>query len=263
MTESYKRILHRLGYFNYQHGFIVRHLNQETGWNSHLEKCRNFILRSLEIHRPSKITVLGSGWLLELPLAEMLERVNKVYLVDIIHPPEVTEQAGKLPGVELIAEDVSGGLIDEVWQKTSRLPFYKKLHSLEEIKVPEYMPQFDPGMVISLNILSQLETLPVRYLLKKSKIGEEELICFRKKIQENHLSFLNKHKSVLISDVAEIFTDRSGNITERQSVIAKLPEGIYKEEWTWDFDLKGSDYYDKRSVFKVAAIILKQWSMQI
>ena len=256
MTESYKRILNRLGYYNYQHGFIVRHVNQENGWNSHLENSRNFILRSLEIHKPSKITVLGSGWLLELPLTEILEKVGKVCLVDIIHPPEVTEQAGKLPGVELITEDVSGGLIDEVWKKTSRLPFLRKLKSLKDIVVPEYKPQFDPGMVISLNILSQLETLPVRYLLKKAKISEEELMNFRRKIQENHLSFLKKHNSVLISDVAEVFTDKVGNITERQSVIAKLPEGISKEEWTWDFDLKGSDYYDKRSVFKVVAIIL-------
>jgi hypothetical protein len=256
MTESDKRILNRLGYYNYQHGFIVRHLNQENGWNSHLENCRNFILQSLEIHKPSKITVLGSGWLLELPLAELLERVSKVCLVDIIHPPEVIEQAGRLPGVELITDDVSGGLIEEVWHKTSRFPLFSRLKSLEDIIVPEYRPQFDPGMVISLNILSQLETLPVRYLLKKSRVSEAELTGLRKKIQENHLSFLKKHNSVLISDVAEVFTDRSGNITERQSVITELPEGIHKEEWTWDFDLKGSDYYDKRSVFKVTAIIL-------
>lgn len=256
MTESYKRILHKLGYYNYQQGFIVRHLNQENGWNSHLENCRNFILKSLEIHKPSAITVLGSGWLLELPLAEMLERVPEVCLVDIIHPPEVIEQAGKLPGVKLLTEDISGGLIDEIWQKTSRLPFYRKLDSLKDIIIPEYIPQYDPGMVISLNILSQLETLPVRYLLKKSKADEQEMITFRKQIQESHLSFLKKHSSVLITDVAEIFTDRSGNITERQSVITKLPEGICREEWTWDFDLKGSDYYEKRSVFKVEAIVI-------
>lgn len=256
MTESYKRILNRLGYYNYQHGFIVRHLNQEDGWNSHLENCRNFILRSLEIHKPERITVLGSGWLLELPLAELLEKVSKVRLVDIIHPPEVIEQAGRLPGVELITDDVSGGLIDEVWHKTSRFPLFNRLKSLEDIIVPEYRPQFDPGMVISLNILSQIETLLVRYLLKKAKISEVELMSFRRKIQENHLSFLKKYNSVLISDVTEIFTDKSGSITERQSVIAKLPEGICKEEWNWDFDLKGSDYFEKRSVFKVAAIIL-------
>ena len=61
---------------------------------------------------------------------------------------------------------------------------------------------------------------------------------------------------MLITDVTEIFTDRSGNVSEKQSVITDLPEGLLKEEWTWDFDLVLSDYYGKRSVLKVAAIII-------
>lgn len=255
-NESYRRILNKLGYYNYQHGFIVRHLNQETGWNSHLEKCRSFIIRALEVHKPEKITVLGSGWLLELPLAEILEKVNKVLLIDIIHPPEVIQQVSNLPGVELKTEDISGGLIDEIWRKTSRLSFFKKLKSLDDFTIPEYIPDSDPGMVISLNILTQLETLPVKHLMKKSKANEEELTRFRKEIQNKHINFLKKYKSVLITDVIEIFTDRSGNISEKKSVITGLPDGIYREEWTWDFDLMKSDYNRKRSVFKVEAIIM-------
>jgi hypothetical protein len=254
--ESYRKILNRLGYYDYQHGFIVRHINQENGWNSHLEKCRKFILKAIDLYKPDKVTVLGSGWLLELPLAEMLEKVNKVCLVDIIHPPQVIEQISKLPGIELISDDVSGGLINEIWRKTSRIPFFRRLKSLDEIEIPEYKSDHDPGMVISLNILTQLEILPIRHLKKKSTADEDELNRFRKSVQDKHISFLKKHKSVLISDVTEIFTDRSGNVSEKQSVVTTLPEGTYKEEWTWDFDPKGSDYYEKRSVFKVKAIFI-------
>ena len=254
--ESYKRILNRLGYYNYQHGFIVRHINQETGWNSHLEKCRNFILRALEIYKPEKITVLGSGWLLEIPLAEMLEKVSKICLIDIIHPPEVVKQVSNLPGVELRTEDISGGLINEVWQKTSGLPVFKKQKSIDDIQINEYKFDSDPGMVISLNLLTQLETLPVKYLIKKSKVSEVEIMKFRKEIQNNHINMLKRHKSILITDVTEVFTDKSGNVSELQSVIIDLPDGQNKEEWTWDFDLKGSDYYWKRSVLKVTAIII-------
>jgi hypothetical protein len=67
---------------------------------------------------------------------------------------------------------------------------------------------------------------------------------------------LKRHKSILITDVTEVFTDKSGNVSELQSVIIDLPDGQNKEEWTWDFDLKGSDYYWKRSVLKVTAIII-------
>jgi hypothetical protein len=255
-NESYRRVLNRLGYYEYQHGFIMRHLNQGTGWNDHLEKCRNFILKSIEVIKPSKVTVLGSGWLLELPLKEIIERVDKIYLVDIAHPPEVVRQAGNLPKVELITDDISGGLIDELWRNTSKLPLFKKLKNLQGIAVPEYRPGFDPGMVISLNILTQLETLPVRHLQKKSKADDEEIEGFRIEIQDKHISFLKKYKSVLITDTAEVFTDKSGYISEKNSVITALPQGTYREDWTWDFDLKRSDYYEKRSVLKVTAIII-------
>lgn len=255
-NESYKRILHRLGYYDYQHGFIMRHLNQETGWNTHLANCRSFLMKSLEIHQPETITVLGSGWLLELPLAEILEKVDKVYLVDIIHPTEVVRQVSNLSKVELVTADVSGGIIDDLWRNTSELPIFGKLKSLEGISIQEYEPGFDPGMVISLNILTQLETLPVNHLNRKSRVIDEEINGFRKEIQNKHISFLKKHKSVLITDITEVFTDKSGNIIEKQSVITDLPDGVYREDWTWDFDLKRSDYFDKRSVLKVAAIII-------
>jgi hypothetical protein len=254
--ESYRRILYKLGYYNYQHGFIVRHFNQDEGWNSHLEKCRSFILRAIEIHKPEKVTVLGSGWLLELPLTEMLEIVKEVCLIDIIHPPDVVRQVKGIKGVELISEDISGGLIDEIWRHTSRLPFFSKLKSLSGITIPEYKPARDPGMVISLNLLTQLEALPVEQLLKRSAADEEAISRFRKEIQEKHIGFLKRNKSVLITDVKEIFTGRSGIVTEKQTALANLPEGRYREEWTWDFDLKRSDYFEKRSVLKVNAIIL-------
>jgi hypothetical protein len=253
---SYRRILARMGYYDYQHGLIVRHINQDDGWKSHIERCRLFILKAIDISRPEAITVLGSGWLLELPLEEMLERVQKIYLADIIHPPEIVEQISKLPGIEFRTEDLSGGLINELWQKTSGIHLFKKLKSINDIVVPEYKPDYDPGMILSLNILTQLETLPVRQLMKKSKAGEEEINNFRKEIQEKHLDFLSKHRSVLITDTSEVFFDREGNTTEKESVVVPLPDGKYKEEWTWDFDLKGSDYFEKRSVFKVAAIMI-------
>jgi hypothetical protein len=79
---------------------------------------------------------------------------------------------------------------------------------------------------------------------------------FRREVQSKHISFLKKHKSVLITDFSETVTETSGNVSEIKSVLIDLPEHKFKEEWTWNFDLKKSDYYNKRSVFNVAALIL-------
>ncbi|MEI6049753.1 MAG: hypothetical protein WCS03_12690 [Bacteroidota bacterium] len=249
-------MLNKMGYYDYQNRLIYHHLNEAGGWDRHLERCRSFIIKALEFYKPEKVTVFGSGWLLDLPLAEMIEKTHKICLVDIIHPPEVISQAGCLKNVELAEQDVTGGLIEEVWQKTHRYSFFNRLRSFEKIIIPEYMPECDPGMVISLNILTQLESQLIAFLKKRSKIKEEEFKRFRNEIQKKHLDFLKKHKSVLITDTAEIITDNSGNVTDEITVVTDLPEGKFKEEWDWHFDLAGSDYYTRRSVFKVVGMVI-------
>lgn len=252
---SYRRLLNKMGYYNYQNGLIYRHLSQEGGWDSHLEHCRSFILKALDFYKPEKVTVLGSGWLLELPIAELIEKTTKVSLVDIVHPPEVISQTGSYTNVELVEQDVTGGLIEEIWKKTGKYSFFNKLQSLESIKIPEYIPVSDPGMVISLNILTQMENLLIEFLKKRSKISDVEFLRFRSEIQKKHIDFLKKYESVLISDIAEVVTDQSGSSTTIPTLITELPSGRFSEEWIWDFDLKGSDYYNNRSFMKVTAVV--------
>jgi len=190
-----------------------------------------------------------------LPFPEMLERVPKICLVDIIHPPDVINQAHNYNHVELVELDVTGGLIAEVWDKTRRYSFFNKLHSLEKIIIPEFGTDIEPGLVISLNILTQLETLPVDFIKKRSKIPEEVFRDFKSEIQKKHIEFLKKHRSVLISDYAELITDRSENTKIITTLCTELPAGSVREEWTWNFDKRGGDYYNTKSQFKVVALI--------
>jgi hypothetical protein len=247
-------MLTRMGYYNYQNGLIYRHLNQEGGWEKHLEHCRQFIIKALDFYKPEKVTVLGSGWLLDLPFAELVERTPKICLVDIVHPPDVITQVESFKNVELIEQDITGGLIAEVWQKSGIYNFINKLRSLEKIIVPEYKPDGDPGMVISLNILTQLESLLIDFLKKRSKIKEEEFDLLRIEIQRSHIDFLKRHKSVLITDCAEVITNKSGSIKTIPTLLTDLPPSNFREEWTWNFDHTGADFYNSRSKFHVVAI---------
>lgn len=253
---SYRRILHRMGYYNYQQGLIYRHLNQEFGWSTHLMNCRAFILKSIDLCKPDIITILGTGWLLDVPLKEMAEKADKIYLVDILHPPEVRNQVAGFKNVVLLEIDVTGGLILSVWQKTRNRFFFNKLSSIGDIEIPEFKTDFNPGMIISLNIMTQLESLLLEFLKRRSRVTEDEYLGFRREIQVKHLSLLCKNESVLITDLCEIVTDNSGRKTELPSVLIDLPEARIREEWTWDFDFRMSDYYNKRSVFKVAALLI-------
>ena len=244
-----------MGYYNYQNGLIIHHVNQEGGWESHQEHCRSFILRALELYKPQKVTVLGSGWLLELPFAELIEQTEKVCLIDIIHPPDVISQAGDYKNVDLIEQDITGGLITEVWLKAGKYSLFKKLKSIADIVIPEFKPDGDPGMVISLNILTQLESLLIDFLKKRSKIKEEEFELFKTEIQRKHIDFLRKHSSVLITDYAEVITNRSGSVMTVPTLVTDLPPSQLREEWTWNFDQTGGDMYNSKSQFKVVALI--------
>ncbi|MFN8211305.1 MAG: hypothetical protein U0T33_10140 [Bacteroidales bacterium] len=255
-NEKQKRILNRLGYYDYQNGLIHRRLNQGKGWDRHLENCRNFIMRAINSIQPVNITVLGSGWLLDLPLKELSERTGIINLVDIVHPPDAIKQLANLGNIRFIEADVTGGLIWEVWEKTSGIPFMKKKIKPEDLNIPAYKLPDDPGLVISLNLLSQLETLPLRRLKEKTDASDSEIMAFRHKIQKSHLDLLMRNKSILITDVCEIYSDKKGNKSEIETVVIDLPFGQMREEWTWDFDLVRSDYYEMNSVLKVVALAL-------
>jgi hypothetical protein len=254
-TDTYKRILNRMRYYDYQHGFIRSHINQQGGWDDHQLRCRNLILKTVDLYKPERVTVLGSGWLLEIPLAELVEKTKEIVLVDIIHPPDVYQQTEGMKNVKLVEADASGGLIEEVWKKAGKRTLLNRLHSLDQIVIPEFTPEEDPGLVVSLGLLTQLEYLPLKLLKRKSKATEEEFELFRKKVQERHMKFLMKYKSLLITDVAKVFTDIKGNISEKKTTFVEMPKGKICEEWIWDFDLKYSDYNRKRTVLKIYAVI--------
>lgn len=251
---SYRRILTRLGYYNYQNGLIYRHLNQEGRWENHLEHCRRFILKALEEYKPDKVTVIGSGWLLDLPFAELVERAGRIDMIDIVHPPDVISQVKCFPGVKLIEADATGGLIEEVWLKRGKYKLIQRRNSLSDIIIPEFKPDDDPGMVISLNILTQLESLPITFLKKRSRISDEEVDLFRTRVQKKHVDFLMKHRYVLITDYAELITSRTGDSKTVPTLFTDLPVSAYREEWTWNFDQKGADLYNSVSQFKMVAV---------
>jgi hypothetical protein len=140
--------------------------------------------------------------------------------------------------------------------KAGKRSYFRRLRTVENIEIPEFKLSGDPGMLISLNIITQLELLPVEFLKKWSHVGEDDLKKFRAAIQKKHLDFLTKHNSVLICDVTEMSFDKSDNVTDIPSLLIDLPEAKFKEEWIWNFDLKRSDYYGKRSNYKVVAITI-------
>jgi hypothetical protein len=131
----------------------------QAAWAPHLQHSREALLASAshcEQHRVA--LVLGSGPLLDVPLAELAARFEAVWLVDLVHPLVARWQVRLYPNVRLIEHDVTeclGDLISGPPLDLDRLAGRVPRRFLDE-------PRID--WVASLNLLSQLPYLPGRWL---------------------------------------------------------------------------------------------------
>ena len=110
-----------MGYLRDQQGIMTRYLREAPQWKEHLDRSRAFIQSTFpagghEGVKKGTLVVLGSGWLLDVPLDHLLNIFSKVYLVDIYHPPQIRKKMENRDNVILLEADISGGGIEQVWQ---------------------------------------------------------------------------------------------------------------------------------------------------
>lgn len=252
-----KKILHRLGYYSNQEGIAMRYVREDENWNTHLSNTRKFIVSVLKKVNPAVVTVLGSGWLLDIPLKSIIGSGAKVRLVDIVHPPGIVRSLAGEEAVSFVTTDITGGLISLAWSlaESGAKPGADKL--FEYVTALENKFDTDPGLILSVNLLSQLHTLPFEYLVKRKIVGQEVHDAFAALMQEKHIAFLKKYEAVLVTDIEEIETDRSGVPHRTAITLCNLPQGHSRKEWLWEFDTAGSYRQGFTTVMKVAAIHLR------
>ncbi|MBE0676535.1 MAG: hypothetical protein IH591_17910 [Bacteroidales bacterium] len=251
-----KMILHRMGYHTNQEGIGRRYVREDDNWSDHLGNTKRFILNVIKKKEPDQVTILGSGWLLDIPLREILRTGVRVRLVDIVHPPGIVKSLDGEPMAELVTDDITGGLPAAVWEMAASKPRPDVSQVIEAIAALYYEPQYEPGLVLSVNLLSQLATQPFTYLVKKKLLRRDDYKMFAAAVQENHLAFLKKHEAILVTDFAEVYTDRYGAVTREQILGCRLPAGKNRKEWTWHFDTDGSYMQGYKTSMEVVALYL-------
>ena len=250
-------VLRKMKYLSDQKGIIRRYINEKEGWEKHLANTRNYIIDTLSGKNYNTIAILGSGWLLDVPLEFLVNNFEKVTLIDINHPQQIKHKLRKFDNVELKNADISGGAIMQVYDlvKNYRRTGIKK--DLQEIEFTGFNPEEPVDFEISLNILNQLDILLVDYMKGFSIFDESELNYFRSRIQKSHIDSLIPGKSCLITDYEEEIYNMNGNADSKKKLIyTDLPVGKNTKTWQWNFDMSGSYYPGKKTVFNVIAMAL-------
>jgi hypothetical protein len=252
--EIQAKILRRMKFSSDQQGILNRYLGEGDNWESHLDKTRAFIVECLEQSGAETVALLGSGWLLDVPLDYLARRFRKIWLVDIVHPRQIVQKVSKMEHAELVEADLTGGAVRGVYDYAQQ---YRKGAggSILDIPFQSALPGIRPDYVVSLNILNQLDMLLIDYLSRFMDIPGDEKRLFRRRIQEQHLKLLEPGRSCLISDTEERVLDRKGTlVSSRPLVFATLPEGRENREWTWTFDTRGAYNRGMQTGFLVRAL---------
>lgn len=220
----------KLGYLNGQLGIKVRHRQCRRAWRGHLERTRQVIRAAiLECPQRRKAVVLGSGLLLDVPLADLAATFREVVLVDVVHPISVHLAARWYGNVTLLRSDVTGTAAELV--QAARDPSRPLPRSAPQLFCDD--PEVD--YVVSVNLLSQLPYVPSYYLEKRSRSGPE-IDAYARDLIDAHLDYLHRLPGTvtLITDVEKLKVDQEGTIAERFDILYGVPLPWPGDEWTWE-----------------------------
>lgn len=243
-----------MGFRSDQEGIMDRYLDEGGSWDPHLENTRTFIRESFRESSAGSIAILGSGWLLDLPLENLQKRFNTIYLVDIHHPAQVRKKVGHLEGIELVEEDLSGGALEQVWKWVHGKSQARPEKLIEQLKFSPPLTALKPDIMVSLNLLNQLDILLCDFLQKHRPFRGADLQELRRHIQDAHLAWITQKPGCLVSDIREEITDQNGSREYKNLLYSTLPEGLRNESWWWDFDTLGNYHQNRHTRLEVKAL---------
>ncbi|WP_413204884.1 hypothetical protein [Rhodospirillum sp. A1_3_36] len=162
----------------------ARAKRQSRAWADHQAKARKAVLQVADGTRGRSLAVvLGSGWLLEVPLEELATRFDRVLLVDLVIPRAVRARARALGNVDWRPWDVTG-----VYGPLATHP-----KTLPAVPDPAPLPPevLEADFVISSNLLSQLPVSP-RSWMDRHGIPEATQDAVSKALIDAHLAGLGQ-----------------------------------------------------------------------
>lgn len=249
-----------MGYLKELIGIASRHGRSRKSWQTHLEHSKEFILSTAHRCSPRRVAVvLGSGWLLDIPLRPLAAMFDEVRLVDAAHPSIARSMARKISNVRLITADLTG-TVKPLVQLAKRIRKTGRVEPLPKPLSVELCKKDDVDFVVSANVFSQLPILPLEFLRKLHRkngarfYSENELHAFGRSILKEHwLELKNCGKQVcLVTDLESQTFQRDGKMIHQEDLTLGMKNLHPQQEWIWDLADFGEMERDQRVQRRVA-----------
>ncbi|HEX5364406.1 MAG TPA: hypothetical protein VFW59_09045 [Gallionella sp.] len=219
-----------LGYLRESIGIRSRYRRCKAAWQPHLKHSRAALLESLHACNDFRTAlVFGSGLLLDIPLTELAARFERVYLVDVVHLPEVRRIARRHANVQCVSHDITGFMEHREALSPDRLDLPPPQRFLDD-------PSID--WVASVNLVSQLPLLPQDWLRQRfPELDETTLDAWGTRLMRQHLDYLRAFAApvCLLADREQTIHAREGEVLEQIDFTARL--GLADSpmrQWRWD-----------------------------
>lgn len=244
----------RMGFIPSQAGIMRRMLREEGQWQSHLVKTSEYIQDAVKELNPKSVRILGSGWLLDVPMKYLIDHCERIVLTDISHPNQILNKYSGYKSIEFETIDLTGGLVEFSYRLKKKSFYYENyIRQIEN----STSSSFNEDLIISVNLLSQLSIILTDYIAKKFSLSSIQSINIAEAIQKKHLEMLSTIKSVLITDYEEEYYDEDDKLLgSKPTVFIDLPINSSKREWSWNFDTKMFYKEDCKTKLKVFAVRL-------
>lgn len=241
----------RLGLLHNSIAIGARYRRCRAAWQTHLQHSRAALLDSAaQCERYRSALILGSGALLDIPLAELAGQFQRVYLVDAVHPWRARYQARRYPNVVCVSHDLTECAAD--W-----LALPTPLRAADLMRLAQRTPQaflHDDTIdwVASVNVWSQL---PWAFIRHAQTDDDAALTAFSQALLQQHLNYLRRFNSTvcLIADREQLSYDRQGQRIAHSDFTAWLADWRTRREWCWEIAPLGELERDMGSRHQVIA----------
>jgi hypothetical protein len=248
LTTPAPRAQRRLGYLRDSIWLMSRARRCRRAWAPHLAASRAVMRAAIAgTERRDTAVVLGSGLLLDVPLADLARSFRRVVLVDAVHLRPARRAIRAFSNVETLTADLSGAMALMTGAAREFEPC-----------LPPVCAEPGTGLVISANLLSQLPIRPVARLeASRRPLGgwtPADGDAFGRRIVEAHLGALAglKARVCLVTDIDENEEDRQWRIEARHDLLYGVRLGAPDEAWTWELAPFGEAARNRRLIHGVA-----------
>lgn len=236
VTSTELPVAKQMGFLKEAIAMSARSKRCQRQWDAHYLKCKETIVAATQrAVQKRTVLVFGAGSLNDIPLSYLSSQFFKVVLVDLVFLGSARRLASNYSNVELIEHDITESLD---WLYQGQALVQPPSRWLEDTSI---------DLVISLNLITQLPLIPVRWLMDEFDLSEPEADIVGKQLIFAHLRYLKQFSGevCLIADRVDIEFDPQGAELDRFDPWWDVEQPKADVHWEWEVMPLGESHLSK------------------